>query len=165
MCELVLQYLEGAPSMFNRIVAMFMICIFFTSCQTVSVDDSNNNYTPNPQPYNSDELPTWTKDLRRAEIVTLGSIPFTVLISTMGYGVVQYASSGFSSDNIPNPFSPSLSSNEQVTVMITAASLSLAVGIGDFIISMVKRKNEEKRAALEKEDKGNITIEKHGSSE
>ncbi|NLM01226.1 MAG: hypothetical protein GX220_07225 [Treponema sp.] len=104
---------------------------------------------------NSNEIITinsvdWRKDLRRAEIVTLGSLPFTTLLATLGYQVYRYIDSGFNSKYFPNPLAKSssdaqLNMDEQLGILIAASSLSLCVGVTDIIVNTVKRNKEIKR--------------------
>jgi hypothetical protein len=95
-----------------------------------------------PEPYAKDEFKPWMKQLRRSEIVTLGSLPFTTLTTSLGYSFYRYAANDFDSAYFPNPFSPSqanLSTEEQKQVLFISLSASLLVGIIDFSISMIKQ--------------------------
>ena len=107
------------------------------------------------------ELPSWAKDLRRAEIVTLGSLPFTTLGVTLAYSLYRYGANDFNPAYIPNPFPLSstearLSTDEQIGIIVTAAGLSLAVGITDFIVMQVKHSRPKKALEKIREEQGTV---------
>lgn len=54
--------------------------------------------TQSPEPYSKDEFHPVLKDLRRAEIITLGAIPFVTFNVTLGYSFGKYASHNFDSN-------------------------------------------------------------------
>ncbi len=91
-------------------------------------------------------FPQWALFVRRAEIVTLGSLPFTTMGTTLGFGAYQYFSGA--SSTFPNPFdksSPSYSEDNIKTILAISFSISAVIGIVDLIISIVKYNNESKR--------------------
>ena len=107
------------------------------------------------------ELPSWAKDLRRAEIVTLGTLPFTTLGVTLAYSLYRYGANDFNPAYIPNPFPLSstearLSTDEQIGIIVTAAGLSLAVGITDFIVMQVKHSRQKKALEKIREEQGTV---------
>lgn len=107
------------------------------------------------------ELPSWAKDLRRAEIVTLGSLPFTTLGATLVYSLYRYGANDFKPAYIPNPFPLSsteakLSTEEQIGIIATAAGISLAVGITDFIVMQVKHSRKKKALEKIREEQGTV---------
>ncbi|MGP1601476.1 hypothetical protein [Treponema sp.] len=107
------------------------------------------------------ELPSWVKDLRRAEIVTLGSLPFTTLGATLAYSLYRYGANDFKPAYIPNPFPLSsteakLSTDEQIGIIATAAGISLAVGITDFIVMQVKQSRKKKALEKIREEQGTV---------
>ena len=107
------------------------------------------------------ELPSWVKDLRRAEIVTLGSLPFTTLGATLAYSLYRYGANDFKPAYIPNPFPLSsteakLSTDEQIGIIATAAGISLAVGITDFIVMQVKHSRKKKALEKIREEQGTV---------
>ncbi|MCR4939385.1 MAG: hypothetical protein K5930_04660 [Treponemataceae bacterium] len=108
-----------------------------------------------PEPYSDEEFPSWSIDLRRAEIVTLGSVPFTTLGATMGYTFFRYIKNEFDSDYFPNPLAKSsaaanLNSDEQIGIFISSACISLIIGIVDFIITRIERRRAEESSEYER---------------
>lgn len=116
------------------------------------------------EPYRDGEFPDWLMDVRRAEIVTLGSLPFTTLSATLVFMFYRYADNGFNRDYFPNPLAKSsasanLSKNEQIGIISVAAGLSLCAGIADFIISAVRHSEDRKLADEKDADTAqNVTI-------
>lgn len=116
------------------------------------------------------ELPSWVKDLRRAEIVTLGSLPFTTLGATLAYSLYRYGANDFKPAYIPNPFPLSsteakLSTDEQIGIIATAAGISLAVGITDFIVMQVKHSRKKKALEKIREEQGTVIRIREGASQ
>ena len=109
-------------------------------------------------------LPSWVKDVRRAEIITFGSLPFTTLGVTLVYSLYRYAANDFKAAYIPNPFPLSssearLNTSEQIGIISAAAALSVAIGLTDFIVIKVNenRKKNAERIGVDRE--GLITVE------
>lgn len=103
-------------------------------------------------PYSKDEFPTWAQDLRRSEIITLGSLPFTVLATTLCYSLVRYTAYGFDFSYVPNPFAKSgagsLDTSEQIGVVAAAGGLSICIGLTDLFIHIARRKKQKRLELL-----------------
>lgn len=130
----------------QRIIALGLCCIFL-SFPIVAAEP-----TVTIEPYTKDEFPDWLHDLRRAEIVSLGSLPFVTLGVTLGYSLYRYFSHDMNSDYFPNPFAKSssaarLTTDEQLGILFTSLGVSAAVGVVDFTISTIQRhiKNKEEQ--------------------
>ena len=110
------------------------------------------------EPYTQDEFPGWLPDLRRAEIVSLGSLPFVTLGVTLGYSLYRYFSHGMDSNYFPNPFAKSssaarLTTDEQLGILFTSLGVAAAVGITDFTISSIQR-HQRKKAEIQRNSEG-----------
>ena len=94
-------------------------------------------------------FPSFLYDLRRAEIITLGSMPFITLGTSLGYSFGKYAYHGFDSAYFSNPFAKTTesaySADEQVGIILTSLGISLGIGITDFIVQTVKRNSKAKK--------------------
>ncbi|MCR5764326.1 MAG: hypothetical protein K6G00_13175 [Treponema sp.] len=136
-------------------------------CENSSSSSSEESDDVIPEPYTDDEFPQWSKDLRRAEIVSLGAIPFAAISVTLAYGGYQYATG--KTNSFPNPLSRDNSySKEEIFKLVgVSAGLGLSVGIIDFAINYSKRKKAEKERLLEEsiqnENIRKITPEEAGS--
>jgi hypothetical protein len=122
--------------------AVFLLVFLSSPCFTQTV-------SPQIEPYTKDEFPQWARDIRRTEIITFGSFPFVMLVSSLVYSTVLLASGRV--DSFPNPFvasSDGLSSKDQINILIIAGATSVAIGLTDLTINLVKRNIAKKRAVV-----------------
>jgi len=100
-----------------------------------------------PEPYTDDEFPQWLKDLRRAEIIFFGSLPFTLLISLQGYEITRYFINDMDPLYTPWPFrsaqAPAYTFEEQMVVIGSAVIISGLLALTDYIIGKITRREEE----------------------
>lgn len=98
--------------------------------------------TPQPVPYSPDEFPLWMRQLRRAEIITIGAFPIALLVSSLGYQTIRYAQHGYSQSYTPALFGTSatpLTDQEKIGILLGAAGLSLSVALADFIVGKLTK--------------------------
>ena len=143
----------------KKLIASIICLSLFANLTPVFAADTKST---TPEPYEEDEFPSWLKDLRRAEIITLGAMPFITLNTSLCYSFGNYAFHNFDSDYFLNPFAQgsdtsSNTSGEQAGILITSLGICLGIGITDFIVHSVKRSNQKKKMRTQK--KGNINIE------
>ena len=96
-----------------------------------------------PEDYNPEEFPQWVHDLRRYEIIAIGSYPITYFASSLIYDFSIYASHDF------NPAYSMGSQRDAGDIAIicgTAAGISLVIAAVDLIINSSQRKKAEKTA-------------------
>jgi len=131
---------------FFCILSIFTILIFLPlQAFSESTDESSSTTTEEAEPYSPEEFPGWSKKLRRAEIITLGSVPFTTLGVILAYGTYQYAKG--ESVSFPNPFDSSKNYDEHQIKMILGYSVaaSCAIGLTDFLITFIKEKHAQRK--------------------
>ncbi len=96
-----------------------------------------------PEPYQKEEFPQWARDLRRAEIIFFGSVPFTLFFSLESYDMYRYVSHNFDSSYSPWPFagynSIPYSTEENIGVIIGALSISAVIATVDFFLGKIQR--------------------------
>lgn len=143
----------------KKLIASIICLSLFANLTPVFAADTKST---TPKPYEEDEFPSWLKDLRRAEIITLGAMPFITLNTSLCYSFGNYAFHNFDSDYFVNPFAQgsdtsSYTSSEQAGILLTSLGICLGIGITDFIVHSVKRSNQKKIMRTQK--KGNINIE------
>ena len=129
----------------KKIISLLLI-ITFSTCLF-----ANTNST-SPEPYTDDEFPDWANYLRRYEVITLGSLPFTTLSVTTFYGLYRYIDHDFDKNYIPNPFAftssaANLDKDEQKLILFSAIGVSLVAGTVDLIIHIVKKEKAKKKNA------------------
>ena len=79
----------------KKIISLLLI-ITFSTCLF-----ANTNST-SPEPYTDDEFPDWANYLRRYEVITLGSLPFTTMGVTTIYTLYRYIDNDFDKKYIPH---------------------------------------------------------------
>ncbi|MCD6342893.1 MAG: hypothetical protein J7L76_03840 [Spirochaetaceae bacterium] len=95
-----------------------------------------------PEDYSPEEFPLWAHDLRRYEVVAIGSYPITFFASSLIYDFSVYAA---------NDFNPSYSMGSQrdgndIGIIIgSAVCVSLVIATVDLIINTSRRKKAEKQ--------------------
>jgi hypothetical protein len=108
-----------------------------TGCTTVDNEPFELSESEEPAPYEEDEFPKWMEDIRRAEIVFAGSLPFTILVSNAGYGIYNLLSSGTDAYDITSITSSAAMTNEEkIQVLAIGGGLSACIAIADFIIGL-----------------------------
>ena len=110
------------------------------SSATSTEDDSDE-----AEPYDLSEFPQWTKDLRRFEIVSLGSVPFVMFSVATAFSSYLYFSG--ESQQFINPFArSSYSEKEQMQIFFISIGTGVFIGLTDLTINIIKRRTERKRA-------------------
>ncbi|SIP98263.1 hypothetical protein SAMN05920897_10284 [Alkalispirochaeta americana] len=102
-----------------------------------------------PLPYEREEFPDWARDLRRGEIVAIGSFPLAVILSGIGLQLGRFAVKSleegqFSQEYAPFFFSTRTGSQynqeERVGLLISAGIISVGVAVADYILGRRERK-------------------------
>lgn len=118
---------------------LIIFSVFLFTCIGYAQTDSSSKDSTSVE----EELPQSLKDLRRFEIITLGSMPFVTLDTTLVYSGIKSVSTGV-------PFNPFGASNytqkEQFGIILTSLGISVGIGLFDYIFNLIKRKSEDKKA-------------------
>lgn len=137
----------------NRVCA-FIVLLLFTVSQLYAEDDTL------PAPYKPEEFPQWTLDLRRAEVVTVGSFPLTFMLTALVYDISYYAIDygNYSSD--PDSYDRATYGTHRTQddikkLLLISGGLSLTVGITDFIINKIRQNRKEKAEQEKNEQRRN----------
>jgi hypothetical protein len=92
-------------------------------------------------------FPQWSKDLRRAEVVAFGTIPFSWLVSTLIIDVSRTIAHNGSRDYWPWPLkptgAPAMTNDEYIASIGLALGISATTAIVDHIIIKYKRRKAE----------------------
>ena len=112
--------------------------------------------------YSDINFPQWSKDLRRTEIITFGSLPFVTIWATMGYTFYKYG-------EIRNPLNKSadgLTTADQKTIVEIAAVSCISLGLFDLTMNLIQREAKAHKARKERSaDTITVTSEKQRLSE
>ncbi len=99
----------------------------------------------------TEEFPLWAKDLRRAEIITFGSLPFTLFFSTIAMDTYLWGTHNWDTRYAPWPIrgagAVEMSMDQRILTLSIALGTSVLIAVADHIIIRVKRSNEAKKAA------------------
>lgn len=113
-----------------------------------------------PVPYGPDEFPSWQKDLRRAEILSFGALPFVTFISSIYYDIYRYAQNDGNEAYLPWPLKKTeiaipLTEREQKNILYASVGISLGVAVFDFgwrtISRAIRESKVEKKNASKPE--------------
>lgn len=92
---------------------------------------SQNSDKTTPLPYQREEFPEWLHDLRRFEIILVGSFPISFLGTTLIYDTVR----DYGFNNAPTT---AAESQEDITnKILISIGVSGAIAITDFIIHKI----------------------------
>ena len=121
----------------------FLILFFFIFAQISFAEDApqtSTNTTAGSSEIESN-LPPWTRDLRRTEIITLGSLPFVTIWTTIAYSLAVYG-------QMTNPLDKSSSNfteGDQWRIIGISLGACTVLGITDLAISLMNRHSREMR--------------------
>jgi hypothetical protein len=91
-----------------------------------------------PVPYTPGEFAPWMQDLWRAEVITVGSFPFTLFFTLEVYDAWRYATNGFNPSYAPWPIgsgaATTYSPQETAWIAVSAVSVSVLIAGVDYLI-------------------------------
>jgi hypothetical protein len=95
------------------------------------------------------EMPDWTRQLRRAEIIAFGAFPFAVFLSSFALDTYRWATNNWNTAYAPWPLKTGnstalLTDEEYGQTLLIAAGVSVVVALADFIIVRVKQRKAER---------------------
>lgn len=123
----------------KRIISILVIFSLFTAV----IYSADSTTSADAEPYNKEEFPQALKDLRRFEIITLGSMPFVMLDCNMVYSGILVAQG---KSNSFNPLNMSgYTTEQQVGLILTSLAVSTGVGLTDLIVQNIKRNKKAKK--------------------
>lgn len=109
-----------------------------------------------PEPYTPEEFPEWAHDLRRAEVVSIGSFPLTYLLTTLVFDIGRYVDKLSTDPENAAVYAPLFfgdvtrkvySEEEKTGLLLGSVGVSLTVALIDFIIGQIE-KNEAREREL-----------------
>jgi hypothetical protein len=94
-----------------------------------------------PQPYSPDEFPAWMKNLWRAEVIFVGSFPFTLFATLEVFDTYRYVTNNFQASYAPWPFGSGAATPYTAAqtgwLAVSAISLSVVIAGIDFLIGRI----------------------------
>ncbi len=146
--------------MTNRAVClMVLLCFVFTTAFPAYSQDAAADTDRKPLPYKDDEFADWQRDLRRAEIIAFGSLPFVTLLSSLTYDIYRYYDHDQDARYKPWPFRDSAiavpkTEDEQKRVLLVAVGISIGVAVFDYGFRAIRRSIRKSR--LDKQNDANV---------
>lgn len=125
----------------KRTVAVITLISFLAAAVWAQSDE--------PVPYEEEEFPQWALDLRRGEVIFFGTLPFSLLFTSLGYSLIRYGIHNFDPAYAPTispgPTTVPMSQGEIIGVILTGIGVSLLAAVTDFIIGRIIDKREAER--------------------
>lgn len=129
------------PAGRRAIAVLLLFCILVQTipAQSAPAESEDNS----PIPYQKDEFSPFLQDLRRAEIVAVGILPFAYLVSSLSFDLGRYIYLSISepetaADYAPlffaPPQKPPNTNDENTAILAMSIGISLALAIVDRII-------------------------------
>jgi hypothetical protein len=103
-----------------------------------------------PEPYRPEEFPAWALDLRRAEVVFFGSLPFSLFFTFEAYDLGRFVASGFDPLQAPWPMragseiGAGYTPAEKGWLIVSAITVSLGVSVADYLLGRPPRSRENR---------------------
>lgn len=143
----------------KRVTACLLFCMLLFPLSAAEPE------TTEAVPYSPDEFQPWQKDLRRAEIIAFGSLPFVTFMTSLGYDVFRYYTHNQRDEYLPwplkdNDIAEPLSQDEQKRILLISVGISVGVALFDFGYRALKRHIRQSRQDRNnREEQRNIVIE------
>jgi hypothetical protein len=103
-----------------------------------------------PEPYKAEEFPLWAHDLRRAEIIAFGSLPFALFFVKAAIDSYRYADNDWDRRYAPWPLKSAgaieMDEDQRVAALVAAGFGSVLLAFVDHIILSMRRNSAEKAA-------------------
>ncbi|MFW5811603.1 MAG: hypothetical protein ACOCWS_01375 [Alkalispirochaetaceae bacterium] len=134
----------------DRGVALLLVLMLLLSPQVLS-QEAGEQEEQEPVPYDPEEFPLWARDLRRGEIIALGSFPVALLLSGIGYRLGRFTGESIRRGEFATEYAPAfvtpeqrpeLTEGEQAGLLITAGAISLTVALIDYLLARRERRGE-----------------------
>ena len=107
--------------------------LIWTVCFVVGAEET-------PEPYAKDEFPDWLRTVRRAEIILIGAIPFSLFLSFEVYDVYRFLSRNMDPRYSPWPFGASggapYTQEEQIGIAVSTLAFSSIIALADFLLGV-----------------------------
>ncbi len=103
-----------------------------------------------PEPYRPEEFPGWALDLRRAEVIFFGSLPFSLFFTFEAYDLGRFVASGFDPLFAPWPMragseiGAGYTPAEKGWLIASALTVSLGVSVADYLLGRRPRAREDR---------------------
>jgi len=132
------------------LIFLAMLVLVFVPPLPVSAQQAGQGDTE-PEEYGEEEFSPFLRDLRRAEIIMLGSFPITFFLTLEVFDIYRFIDHYRDDDYYRYGFWPyrsadpaPYSSGQIGGIIVTALSASLLIAVTDYIIGRAKQKRPER---------------------
>lgn len=125
--------------LFGTVLFLIIMCTSFWA--------QSDNSDKTPAPYTQEEFSQPLLDLRRFEIITFGSMPFVTMDAAIVYNGYKYFTK--KTDKFNPLATADYKPEEMKKIIITSVCISAGIGLTDYIVRLVKRKNLQKKNSQE----------------
>ncbi|MAG13184.1 MAG: hypothetical protein CMN78_01170 [Spirochaetales bacterium] len=134
--------------MSRRLIAILLILVAVINTTLAAQADSENSAEGEEEylPYSHDEFPEWLHQVRRAEIVLIGSFPITMVFTTLSYEGFRLLKSLFQQDGAAGTMAiefGDFNTNEKIWLLVCGAVLSVAASVVDLILDRLEPESRE----------------------
>ena len=138
----------GRVSAIGRVAALIVAAVLVLALPGFA--QQTEAESTEPQEYVQDEFSPFLRDLRRGEIIMLGSLPLTLFLTLEVFDIYRFIDNYGTSESykygfwpIRSPDPEPYSSGEIAGIVVTALSASALIALADFIIGKIKQKRPE----------------------
>lgn len=133
----------------KRGTALVLALVFFFGILPAQTPASGETDTK-PLPYEKDEFPSWQSDIRRAEIIAFGALPFVTFMTSLSYDVYRYIDHDQREEYLPWPMKKKeiaepLSEDDQKRILLISVGVSIGVALFDYGYRALKRHIRQSR--------------------
>jgi len=121
-----------------------------TTTPSVSRKNAAGKIALEPVEYTNKEFPGWVHDVRRAEIIFIGSIPLTFFLVTEIFDTYRFMNNGLTTDTWDTRYAPwplgstdkiAYDDEEKAGILLSALAVSLITAGADYIIGRIKNRD------------------------
>jgi hypothetical protein len=102
-----------------------------------------------PEEYQEDEFSPFLKELRRGEIIMLGSLPLSIFLAIETYEIYRYVQHDREPEYTPWPFRKyggmPFSKEESTGIFVSALGFSFLIAVTDFIIGRFRGRGDGRK--------------------
>ena len=137
-----------SPKRFIALLLSFLLLLSPIWSQESGEEEESDGVEP--VPYSPDEFPGWAHDLRRGEIIALGSFPVALILTNIGYRLGRFTVESVKRGEFAQEYAPAfttpeqragLNDRQQLGLILTAGAVSIGVALADYLLG----RREERR--------------------
>lgn len=113
------------------LVLLFLVAFLLGSCTTTPQEYGD------PEPYREEEFSRGAKDLRRAEIIFLGALPLSYMLTNLLYDSIMDNTTGAEGES--TNFTTDYHTRNKLTIALSASAV---ISLTDYLLGLGERKKD-----------------------